>query len=91
MKCPGPAFCPFASETRFNRVLLLIAVLLVLMCAIAMAAIIRGKDGVITGAVCTAMTAVVTTILVGGLHKHRDSLRASVTGTEGGDTNANRS
>lgn len=91
MKCPGPAFCPFSSEQRFGRVMLLIGILLVLMCTIALAAIIKGKDGVITGAVCTSMTAIVTTILVGGLHKHRSSLHESVTGTEGGDTNANRS
>jgi Na+/melibiose symporter-like transporter len=88
MKCPGPAFCPFSSETRFKQVLALIAFLLVLMCTIAMAAIIKGKDGIITGAVCTTMTAIVTTLLVGGLHRHRRSLKESATGTEGGDTHA---
>ena len=89
MKCPGPAFCPFASETRFRNVMLLIAFLLVLMCTIALAAIIQGKDGIITGAVCTTMTAIVTTILVGGLHRHRSSLKDAVEGMKGGDTNAN--
>lgn len=85
MKCPGPAFCPFASESRFRWVLAVIVILLLMMSAIALAAIIKGKDGVITGAVCSAMTAVVTTILVGGLHKHRNALK-SATMPEGGDT-----
>lgn len=87
-KCPGPAFCPFSSDKRFAYVLALIVLLLVLMCTIALAAIIKGKDGVITGAVCTAMTAIVTTILVGGLHRHKESLKSIVDGTKGGDTNA---
>jgi len=66
MKCPGPAFCPFANDRRFRDVVVMISLLLVLMAAVAFAAILKGKDGVITGAVCTAMTAVTTTILVGG-------------------------
>jgi len=85
MKCPGPAFCPFANDRRFRDVVVMISLLLVLMAAVAFAAILKGKDGVITGAVCTAMTAVTTTILVGGLHKHK---KQSPPGSndKGGDT-----
>jgi len=90
VKCAGPAFCPFADEKRFTKVLVLVMVLLVLMTAVALAAIIKGKDGIITGSVCTAMSAIVTTILVGGIHRHAQASKSSLPGNEGGDTNANR-
>jgi hypothetical protein len=86
VKCPGPAFCPFANERRFREVLVVIALLLVLMAAVAFGAILKGKDGVITSAVCTAMTAVTTTILVGGLHRHKRQDHQNEN-TKGGDTN----
>lgn len=70
--------------------LVVIVLIVVIMGAIALGAIVKGKDGIVTGAVCAAMTTIITTILVGGLHRHRDSLRSSVTGNEGGDLNANR-
>jgi ATP/ADP translocase len=85
-KCPGPAFCPFSSEKRFAAVIALIAFLMVLMSAVAILAIAKGKDGVITGAVCSAMTAAVTTVLVGGLHRHAKSLKESVTSDKEPDT-----
>jgi hypothetical protein len=71
MKCPGPAYCPFASEHRFRLVCYLVALLMALMASVAILAILCGKDGVITSAVCAAMSAVVTTLLVGGIHRHR--------------------
>jgi len=90
VKCAGPAFCPYADPKRFGLVILLVLALFVLMTAVALAAIIKGKDGIITGSVCTAMSAIVTTILVGGLHRHGQAVKSSLPGNEGGDTNANR-
>lgn len=88
MKCAGPAFCPFADGRRFTQVLAMVLVLLVLMTAVALAAIIKGKDGIITGSVCTAMSAIVTTILVGGIHRHSQASKSSLPGNKGGDINA---
>jgi hypothetical protein len=71
VKCPGPGFCPFANEGRFRLVVCLVAMVITLMAAVAVAAIIKGKDGVLTSGVCLAMSSVVTAVLIGGAHRHR--------------------
>lgn len=87
MKCPGPGFCPFANEARYTHVLMLVAMVLLLMTAVAIAAICKGKDGVITGACCAASTSVVTAVLIGGLHRHRDHNSPPHPEDKGGDSN----
>jgi amino acid permease len=69
-------------------VVALIAFLMVAMAAVAILAIAIGKDGVITGAVCAAMSAAVSTLLVGGLHRHKHSLRSQVSDPNSGDSDA---
>lgn len=71
MRCPGPGFCPYADPRRFYVMVGLVATLLVAMSAIAFAAIVKGKDGVITTAACGSMSAAVTAVLLGGLRMHR--------------------
>ena len=66
----------------------LIAFLMLLMAGVAFLAIMKGKDGVITGAVCASMTAAVTTLLVGGLHKHRVALKEAVADLKEGGPDA---
>jgi hypothetical protein len=63
--------CPFATGKRFYVLIGLVALLIVCMTAVAICACIVGKDGVITGSCCGAMTAAVSGILVGGVRMHR--------------------
>jgi hypothetical protein len=72
-QCPGPAMCPFAGGKRFYVLVGLVAFLILAMTGVAVAAILKGKDGVITSATCGAMTAAVTGVLVGGVRLHRKS------------------
>jgi len=84
MKCEDPKQCPFRHDDRFNKACVLVGMLLVLMSAVALSAIIVGKDGVITGAVCTGMSAAVSAILVGGIHRPRGDKKAQP-GHKGGE------
>ncbi len=63
--CPGPAMCPYASGKRFFVLIALVALVILAMTSVAITAVIRGKDGVITGACCGAMSAAVCGVLVG--------------------------
>lgn len=72
-RCPGPAMCPYASGRRFYVLAALVALVIVAMSGVALMAISRGKDGVITGACCGAMSAAVCGVLVGGVRIHRNS------------------
>jgi hypothetical protein len=85
MKCPGPAWCPYASEQRFRLVIALVMMLLVLMSAIAICAVWKGKDGILTGATTAAMATTVTGVLLGGLHRHRPTDQAANEKPKGGD------
>ena len=51
LKCPGIGLCPYANERRFTKVCVLVGALIVAMTGISIAAIVVGKDGVITVAV----------------------------------------
>jgi hypothetical protein len=71
--CPGPAFCPFASGRRFFVLVALVALVILAMTSVAICAVVKGKDGVITGACCGAMSAAVCGVLVGGARIHDKS------------------
>lgn len=65
--------CPFASGKRFYVLVALAAICILAMTSVAILAIIHGKDGVITGSCCGAMSAAVCGVLVGGVRVHRKS------------------
>lgn len=88
MRCPRPVRCPFKNDQRFNKVCILVGMLMALMAAVALGAIVKGKDGVITGSVCTAMTATVTSVLLGGYRRMKRNSVEDPTGNKGGDSNA---
>ncbi len=71
--CPGPALCPYASGRRFFILVGLVALVIVAMSAVALTAVLVGKDGVITGACCGAMSTAVVGVLVGGVNVHAKS------------------
>ncbi len=71
--CPGPALCPYASGRRFFVLVALVALVVLAMSAVAICAVFAGRDGVITGACCAAMSAAVCGVLVGGVRVHRKS------------------
>ncbi len=68
--CLGPALCPYASGKRFFVLVALVALVILAMTSVAICAVVRGKDGVITGACCGAMSAAVCGVLVGGVRVH---------------------
>ena len=72
-RCPGPALCAYASGRRFYVLVALVALVILAMTSVALMAIRMGKDGVITGACCGAMSAAVCGVLVGGVRMHRNS------------------
>jgi hypothetical protein len=72
-RCPGPALCPFASGRRYFVLLGLVALLVLCMTTVAVCACIMGKDGVITGTCCAAMSTAVCGVLVGGVRIHSKS------------------
>ena len=63
--------------------LALVGLTVLLDTAVALEAIAHGKDGVITGACCAASSAIVSAILIGGLHRHQPPNSE----TKGGDNN----
>lgn len=63
----------------------LVAMLLVLMATIAVTAVAKGKDGVLTSAVCAAMATTVTSVLLGGLHRHREDKHPAQPEQKGGE------
>ncbi len=69
--CPGPGLCPYTSGRRFYALLALVALVILAMSTVAICAVLKGKDGVITGACCGAMSAAVCGVLVGGVRTHR--------------------
>ena len=73
--CPGPALCPYASGKRFYVLVALVAFVILAMSTVAVCAVLSGKDGVITGACCGAMSAAVCGVLVGGVRVHRRSAK----------------
>lgn len=87
MRCPGPGVCPFASEARFRLVVKLVVLLLTYMTIISLAAVLRGKDGVLTSSVCAGMAATVTAVLLGGLHAHHRGDSDKHEKPRGGDSN----
>jgi hypothetical protein len=87
MKCPGPGVCPFSTEARFRKVVWLVVLLLLCMTLIALAAVLKGKDGILTSSVCAAMATSVTAVLLGGLRAHERHQSLSQQMPKGGDTN----
>jgi len=73
--CPGPAMCPYASGKRFLVLVALVALVILAMTSVAICAVLKGRDGVITGACCGAMSAAVCGVLVGGVSVHRKSAK----------------
>ena len=71
--CPGPGMCPYSSGKRFLVLVALVALVILAMTSVAICAVLVGKDGVITGACCGAMSASVCGVLVGGNRMHRKS------------------
>ena len=63
----------------------LIVLLLTYMFVICLAAVAKGKDGVLTSSVCAGMAASVTAVLLGGLHAHRGNSDKHQT-PKGGDS-----
>jgi hypothetical protein len=82
MNCPGPGVCPFASEKRFRWVVFLVALLLVCMTVIALAAVSKGKDGILTASVEAAMSTAVVGVVLGDLRAYRRIVKLSETQPE---------
>ncbi len=69
-----PVFrCPYVAGKQFYFLVALVALVILAMSSVAICAVLKGKDGVITGACCGAMSAAVCGVLVGGVRVHRQS------------------